>query len=184
MRKCLTGFHRRYKHTRRHLVIIRNAHWFTLFKPPRVDQGCSKYLIKWQRFPKYIVSHIILLEKSRIWGGHNHPCDKPSSLSVVLSPVSGGEEMFVFPGWSLLLLPQAWGWSQWGQPEPAWIGFKIQHEGRMKCSFQGDEGQHAPDQSTAALLLAVCCLTVGLGASLPREVVQSPSLEFFKTQQE
>lgn len=55
---------------------------------------------------------------------------------------------------------------------------------RMKCSFQGDEGQHAPDQSTGALLLAVCCLTVGLEASLPREAVQSPSLELFKTQQE
>lgn len=164
IRKYLTGFHRRDKHTRRHLVIIRNAHWFTLSKPPRAGQDCSKYLINPLRFPKYVASHIILYEKSRIWSGYNHLCNKPSSLSALLPPVPGGEETFVFPGCSLLLLPQAWGWAQRGQPEPTWIGFTKPAWRRMKCSFQGDERQHAPDQSTNAF---GCLFSTCRAGSLP-----------------
>lgn len=46
------------------------------------------------------------------------------------------------------------------------------------------EWQLTSNQSINALSLAISFLTVGLKASLPREVVQSPSMEIFKTRQD
>lgn len=46
------------------------------------------------------------------------------------------------------------------------------------------EWQLTSNQSINALSLAISFLTVELKASLPREVVQSPSMEVFKTQQD
>lgn len=62
----------------------------------------------------------------------------------------------------------------------------------QKASVKGDEvflsrrweWQLTSNLSTNALALAICFLTVELEASLPGEVVQSPSVEVFKTQQD
>lgn len=45
------------------------------------------------------------------------------------------------------------------------------------------EWQLTSNQSINALSLAISFLTVGLKASQPRKVVQSPSMEIFKTRQ-